>query len=565
MGDRAVGRQGSLGHALKRGPSRPALVSVMLCGLALAGPLHCPGQEPTSSPAPPPAAEKLPIERQPYKVLVNLACDPSARIDAARRADLIREWQVLVHRFIGSPWVVSIAPAASALSHVDLATLKPDAFTSVGPFDKVWLIRIAHAETGSGLAFQGREYDTTTRSLGTLQRRLVPALRDLARELLQFTQGMFNPTALIVGQEGGRALLTVRGAAIAPATPVGAVVSEGTIFQPLRLVTVKDQEIRIMRIPLTYLRVEAMDGPVARCTIISAWKDPLTKRISQANTLAAVGVKPGSSPTQLRFVTDPDKVPAAGYTLTARLVPDGQPRELGLTDRAGRIVLRPGFADGLVILRLLAGNVEPMREVPMMPGESAEERVIPFEPKPFTLALEAELDSFRDEVVDLVALRARLEARMKARLEGEDWDGLRATVEEFSKLTLHDPFAERLTKLKDEAARKQADTKKAVLTKTALAQINDLQSLIDRYLDDDVYRAYAESLDRSKSDADAKTKAVAKAQAKQAVPKLRPPAVVAKNAPPAKENAPKTTPTAPSPMPNAKPKRPLPPPSNMPF
>ena len=69
-------------------------------------------------------------------------------------------------------------------------------------------------------------------------------------------------------------------------------------------------------------------------------------------------------------MTKPDQAPAAGYTLTARLVPDGQPRELGMTDRAGRIVLKPGFASGLVILRLLAGNVEPIVELPIMPGES---------------------------------------------------------------------------------------------------------------------------------------------------------------------------------------------------
>ena len=137
------------------------------------------------------------------------------------------------------------------------------------------------------------------------------------------------------------------------------------------------------------------------------------------------------------------------------------------------------------------------------------------------MALEAQLDSLRDEVVDLVALRARLETRMKARLEGEDWDGLKATIEEFSKLTPHDTLAERLTKLKDDATRKQAETKKAVVTRTAQAQISDLQAMIDRYLDDDVYKAYAEALDRSKTDADAKAKALAKAQAKQAAAKAQ--------------------------------------------
>ena len=94
--------------------------------------------------------------------------------------------------------------------------------------------------------------------------------------------------------------------------------------------------------------------------------------MSRPNSLAALGLKAGNTPLRLRFITRSDKAPAAGYTLTARRVPDGQPHELGTTDRSGRIVLRPGFANGLVILRLLAGSVEPMVELPMMPGESAD-------------------------------------------------------------------------------------------------------------------------------------------------------------------------------------------------
>jgi hypothetical protein len=567
MGDCTVARQGSLGQALIPCTRRPALACAVLCGLALAGPLRVLGRQPSpaTSTTTAPNAEKLPIERQPYKILVNLVCDPSARIDGARRASLVREWQVLVHRFIGSPWVVSLAPDSSPLSNLDVDTLKPDAFANVGPFDKVWLIRIAHAEAGSGLVFKGREYDSTTRGLGTLQRRSVPSLANVARELLQFAQGLFNPTALITGQGGGRALLTVRGASIAPATPVGAVVATGAVFLPLRLILIKDGKTLINRIPFTYLRVETVDGPIARCAIVSPLYDPLTLRMSRPFTMVGVGVKPGNSPVKIRFLTKPDRTPAAGYMLTARLVPDGQPHELGLTDRSGRIVLKPGFADGLVTLRLLAGNVEPMVEFPIMPGESAEELSIPFEPKPLTVALEAQLDSLRDEVVDLVALRARLETRMKARLEGEDWDGLKATIEEFSKLTPHDSFAERLTKLKDDAAHKQAETKKAVLTRTAGAQISDLQAMIDRYLDDDVYKAYIEALDRSKTDADAKAKALAKAEAKKAANKAQAPTATAKNAAAATVGQPKNALMAPASAPKDKPKRPEPPRSDMPF
>ena len=139
-----------------------------------------------------------------------------------------------------------------------------------------------------------------------------------------------------------------------------------------------------------------------------------------------------------------------------------------------------------------------MVELPIMPGESRpDEQPIPFDPKPQTVALESQIDSLRDEVVDLVALRARLESRMKARLEGEDWNGLDSTLKEFARLTPRDQFAQRLGKLKDDAAHQQAELKKPILTKTAQAQISDLQAMIDRYLDDETYRAYADALERA--------------------------------------------------------------------
>ena len=136
---------------------------------------------------------------------------------------------------------------------------------------------------------------------------------------------------------------------------------------------------------------------------------------------------------------------------------------------------------------------------------------------------------------------------MKARLDGEDWNGLDATIKEFSRLTPRDQFAERLTKLKDDAAHQQAELKKAILTKTAQAQISDLQSMIDRYLDDETYKAYADALERAHADLVAKDKAKTKkaavaatqkkAAAAKAVPPpaargMRPPVPQGKAAPP---------------------------------
>jgi hypothetical protein len=502
-------RQRSLENALSR--REAGAVALGLCvALSVLGSPRLQAQTPGPPVPKSSSADMEPVERRPYRISLHVGFDPSARIDEAKGAALVRDWQVLARRFVGAPWAVTVADPTSPLAIVELDSLEPGAFASLASFDKVWVMRIAQEEPGSGLVFSGREYDTATQRLGPLQLRVVAARSDAPRAMLQFTRDLFNPTAVISGQEGGRALLTVQGSMIAPASSFGAVVEKGTVFQPLRLVSLANGKVEVVPIKHTYLQVESVEGPVARCTIASVYSDPLTKRMSRPNSFAAVGLKPGNSPITLRFVTGTDLAPAAGYTLTARLVPDGQPREIGMTDRAGRIVLKPGFARGLVILRLLAGNVEPIVEFPLMPGESTDNRPISVDPKVLTVALEAQIDSIRDEVVDLVALRARLESRMKARLEGEDWPALEAELKEFAQLTPHDQFAQRLAQLKDDAAHRQAAEKTAILTKTAQAQIADLQAMIDRYLDDETYHAYLEALEKGKGEVAAKSKAQSK-------------------------------------------------------
>ncbi len=464
------------GHVQTERPSLTLRVSIAVCVFAVcaagqtpdkAGPpvaktpvKPAPGRHnhPHTRAALPAASEA--IDRQPYRIELHLSLDPSARIDLRRRAALLKEWQALVHRFVGPPWIVTTALQPSPLASGNLESLEASSFSGFDPsFDKVWLVRVSAEADTSALRFTGREYDTATRRLGPLQEHTAFVFADAPRVLFQFTLDLFSPTALITGQEGGRALLLVRGASVPPASELGRVVSTGRVFVPLRLVNTKGNEIVIRRILFTYLQVESLDGPLARCAIVSALRDPLTQRVSRPNTLAALGIKPGRGAVRLRFFTRAGHAPAAGYTLTARAVPEGLPHELGMTDRAGRITLKPGFAKGLVVLRLLAGNSEPMVEFPLMPGETSDERDIAVDPKPLTVAFQVQLDALRDEVVDLVALRARLEKRMEARLQGEDLAGVEEGIKEYALLPPREIFAEQLQKLKGQAERQQAERK----------------------------------------------------------------------------------------------------------
>src|SRR5690606_26191533 len=113
---------------------------------------------------------------------------------------------------------------------------------------------------------------------------------------------------------------------------------------------------------------------------------------------------------------------------------------------------------------------------------SAEEREIAIDPLPLAADYQVKLDALRDQIVDQVALRGRLERLMQARADGEDWEGLDALLKEYAKLPSSATFAETLKRLKDEATKRAYEaTKSTVLTKNLQARFSDLEGLIDGY------------------------------------------------------------------------------------
>lgn len=510
--------------------TRPALALAFLLATSCRGLAE---EQPSSTP----------IENRPYRIALHLAFAPEARFDAGRRHDLVERWQGMVRRFVGPAWSVHVAESPSPLAGQGLERIRADELQDLGPtFDKVWLIWISVGTVDADLVFLGREYDAATRWLGPLQTRTALSSLDAPREFFRFTIDLFSPSALIVGQEGGRALLKVQGAAIPAASPLGAVVAKGTTFIPLRLVTMRDDSVRITRIAFTYLATESVEGSLARCAIVSAFRDPLSQRIARPNTLAALGIKPGDSTLHFRFIDRGTKGPAAGYTLTERPAPDGPIRNVGMTDRGGRIAVEPGPTRGVVKLRLLAGDSEPLAEFPIMPGESSEEREIPVDPLPLASAYQVRLDALRDQIVDQVALRGRLERLMQSRVEGEDWTGLQELLKQYDLLRSPSTFSESVKKLKDEATKQSYEASKTtVLTRHLQAEFDELQGLIDGYLTNDASQAFAEVLESQKK----RQAEASQAAQKKAVAATAPKEVEVKAAPPPTAQPPAEKPGAP--------------------
>jgi hypothetical protein len=441
----------------------------------------------------------IPLDQRPYKIRAWLAAAPQAPIDARGTRILIENWRGLVERFVGPPWKLEVAEGEGPLLAGPLETLEA---TAVAPlahgFDKAWLIEIAPLPGSLGVKLSGREYDAATGLLGLVFTQKVRVVEDAPRALLNLVLGMFSPTAEIGAQSQGKVAIRVQGSSLTAANPVGRVVGPNSIFRAARVIYNPDGSVRqITAIPRTYLRVDSRRGDESICEIISRLRDPLTRMVRGKYKVVAVGVKPTSLTTKLRFITaPPENRPAAGYTVTARQAPNGPPRIVGTTDRDGRVELEPRFIDGLAMVRLLAAGVEPLDDFPIIPGEMVGERTVIIDPKAEATSLESKVIALRDQVVDQAATRARLLSLVEPRAKSENWDEVRMLLQEYEKLPKKPLFMDQLTALRADADRTQKEKKRPVLTSTALGLLAETENLTNRYVDDDEFAAYADAYSR---------------------------------------------------------------------
>jgi hypothetical protein len=309
---------------------------------------------------------------------------------------------------------------------------------------------------------------------------------------------MFSPTAEIGLQSAGGVTIHVQGSTLPVANPVGRIIAPGSVFRLARVHYNSDQSIQqVNQIQRTYLVVDKINGPDAWCQIVTRLRDPLTRLVRGQYKVFAVGVKPTSLPTRLRFLTPAENRPAAGYTLQARPAPTGLPRVVGTTDRDGRVVLEPRFAQGLTLLKLLAAGMEPLDEIPIMPGERVDEVTITLpSTKPDTVTLEANLLALRDRILDQAATRARLDAMIKPRAEAENWDEVRMLLDEYAKLPKRAVYMEQVKAIEEESRKKQTETKQPIISRTALLLLREVGALAERYLDDDAFASYEDAYQR---------------------------------------------------------------------
>lgn len=466
------------------------------------------------------------MELQPYRIELRFSLTDEIAMDQARGLRVLDGFKSLSERIVGQPWSLQPQWVEGEIwdANFDQWTQWPEAVTydrkTVFESDKIWLMRARPGVDLNSLELIGREFDVKTGDLGPTRYRTV-SVADLDRGLLELARQIFRPISEVAGSEGGKVRLRVQGSALASASPEGAVIQTGQYFRIVRLFFDRSGKFASRTTePWTYLKSESVSETGVFCEIISSFRDPVGRKYRQFNRLYALALNPALLPTEMEFsqlITtngSPVRHPIAGYKVEIHRWPDGEVLSSQLTDRDGKVNIDPPAGFDLFGIRLLGGAVEPLLDVPVLAGDQVPP--ILADTKPAAVEFEQTLISFRDEILDAIALRLVYEARLAERTKAEDWDSVSQLLRGWQSTPSASGFATKLGDWKVGAQKRQIQEKKAIFTRAAQALVAEMEALVSRYETQDV-EAFEESLQKRSSTPylqDLSEKAREKAEAK---------------------------------------------------
>ena len=325
--------------------------------------------------------------------------------------------------------------------------------------DKVFLVKIQ--ATTSPMQVAVRELDCPMRLMGPIVRDRAFSEIDLADVVAQATRKSFAPVVRLenVGQKSavGRVraggLLMVKGSdgdyVLDETNP--AAIMEGDFLQPvIRRVDSYNVPIMLEIVDFAFLRMSHLDGAKAEMDAFAGRVGTLQGRSDRRTTRVALKIRPFFDDTVVRLHSKgrPDK-PLVGYDIYEKDLETKAFTLVGRSDWDGRIRLEPpprasnSEADAAAADQSADGGqggdaiesgestYNPMRllyvkngravlaRLPVIPGQS-ELEIADIPADDIRLRAEAYLKGVENAIVDLVAIRSLLAARIRIKLEKGD-------------------------------------------------------------------------------------------------------------------------------------------------
>ncbi len=373
------------------------------------------------------AAEQKYWELSPYRVRLQVAVDDSLRPRPELGPQVLKELEQKIRATVYPLWTTTATLATGTEKHhlrqlLDQSAnhLSDSQQLATGCEKQIFLSIVA---TPLGFALKCREFDCTTRRWGSTQQIEVRQKWMLVTRCFNLVCQTFAPLATIRPQpdNDSEVILSFRGSDLPRQTDLGFFSMSGEAYQPMMLRMNSAGEIQadsIREIPWTYLTLGEKGEVGWQATIFTGTRRPFGARRRGRIEHLALAVRQPHGPTKVRFHARHKQTRGlAGYEVFRRESNTTESTALGLTDANGTVEVTSD--QSRVALLFLRSEGQLLAKVPVVPG--AKEFVdVPVADDTARLRAQASLTSLTEQLIDTVALRNILIARVRDRLnEGE--------------------------------------------------------------------------------------------------------------------------------------------------
>ncbi len=416
---------------------------------------------------------------------------------------MLAQLRTQAHVYAGATWKLEAKRAPAELCGTlvtSLDTLTVDQVAAVGDdvFAPDKLMFLAVEEEQGDFLLACRELDCRARSLSqvvrmrTLQRARVP------RDCVSAVAAAFSPLVRVEQSRGRGAAARVRAGGLVRHDYCVSLIKTGDVMRPVVRRNDRRGEPKpngIQEIGWTYLMVREQQDYLLQCDVLSAMRNPLEGRSSVSIEKFGLLVRPRGQNTTLCLLSKGNRaLPLEGYEIFAKkpLPKDSEEPNtavrLGLTDWRGMIDVPP---DELPLRLVYVKNGSHLiARLPVIPGYLGQETVeLPNDDK--RLETEAFVKGMESTVMDLVARREILAARIRRRLKQGKIDQARKLLTEIKSFRTKDDLEMMLTN--------RQQTSVAAADEREQRRIDQLLSgvriLLGKYLDPDQLVALQREVD----------------------------------------------------------------------
>jgi hypothetical protein len=442
-------------------------------------------------------AEQAYWELAPYRIQALIAIDVPTGLAEQFATDLPGYLLDRARTTFGPAWQLDAQIASGSVRQQLLRHMASPAEADLPEIptetDKYLLLAIQSTPTGYELS--SREYDCYVHSWSATVRRQCRQEAALPEQLFQLARDTVRTLAQmrIDPKDEQRVSLTPRGVDLPNKSDDVQWVRPGEVFVPIWRRTTREGELvpdGIQVVPWTYLEAEGDSGREVAARVYSANKRPFGVRHRGRIEQLAISLPVGSKDTVVQFYSRTDKKkPLAGYEVYAQNTGQHSTELLGRSDRNGQLQVPPGQTR--VQLLYVRSGGELLARVPVVPGAESLVRV-PLPDDELRLQVEAQLAALREDLVDVVARRNILIARIRQAMDQGDYQQARQLMEQLDQLPDRAHFSRtlsiqsRMYHSNDPIVQKRIDELFAA-TQVVLAQFLDVRSINE--LQDELLKA----------------------------------------------------------------------------